>query len=203
LRRLRHQVPRCHPVPGGRRRSRGVASRSRDRSNSRMARPCGGRWWSTRTSGREDYRVRVRSFRDAYKQECWRIGVDHGAARRSTPFDKALMEYLLSRRAALLKGLARDAWSTCRYRGSPGRHRDPDRPGLAARLRPAAAVTKFPAIQFLGRIRSRPVNAAWSGATAVVARRLAASPRSSCRRSCSRRPQVASGACARRRRFGC
>ena len=48
---------------------------------------------------REDYRERVRAFRDAYKQECWRIGVDYVPLDTSMPFDKALMEYLLSRRA--------------------------------------------------------------------------------------------------------
>lgn len=48
---------------------------------------------------REDYLERVRAFRDAYKQECWRIGVDYVPLDTSMPFDKALMEYLLSRRA--------------------------------------------------------------------------------------------------------
>jgi uncharacterized protein (DUF58 family) len=48
---------------------------------------------------RADYRQRVEAFRDDYKRECWQIGVDYVPLDTSLPFDKALMEYLLSRRA--------------------------------------------------------------------------------------------------------
>ena len=46
-----------------------------------------------------DYLASVAAFRDAYRRECLRTGVDYVALDTSMQFDKALLEYLLSRRA--------------------------------------------------------------------------------------------------------
>ncbi|MFO0901439.1 MAG: DUF58 domain-containing protein [Pirellulales bacterium] len=46
-----------------------------------------------------DYLAAVESFREEYRRECFRIGVDYVALDTSMQFDKALMEYLLSRRS--------------------------------------------------------------------------------------------------------
>jgi uncharacterized protein (DUF58 family) len=48
---------------------------------------------------REDYQSAVAEFRDNYQKECIRIGVDYVPLDTSVQFDKALMEYLLNRRA--------------------------------------------------------------------------------------------------------
>lgn len=48
---------------------------------------------------RADYLAAVEQFREEYRRECFRIGVDYVALDTSMQFDKALMEYLLSRRS--------------------------------------------------------------------------------------------------------
>lgn len=48
---------------------------------------------------RQTYRTEVADFRDAYRRECVQIGVDYVELDTSMPFDKALLEYLDSRRA--------------------------------------------------------------------------------------------------------
>jgi uncharacterized protein (DUF58 family) len=47
----------------------------------------------------EDYRQNVQSFRETYRQECFQSGIDYVPLDTSMQFDKALLEYLLSRRA--------------------------------------------------------------------------------------------------------
>ena len=47
----------------------------------------------------EDYRESVRNFRETYRQECFHSGIDYVPLDTSMQFDKALLEYLLSRRA--------------------------------------------------------------------------------------------------------
>lgn len=46
-----------------------------------------------------DYLASVAAFREEYRRECLRTGVDYVALDTSMQFDKALLEYLLSRRA--------------------------------------------------------------------------------------------------------
>jgi uncharacterized protein (DUF58 family) len=46
---------------------------------------------------RGDYLQAVREFREQYKEECARAGIDYVAMDTSVGFDKALMEYLLQR----------------------------------------------------------------------------------------------------------
>lgn len=46
-----------------------------------------------------DYLAEVGSFCDRYRRECFQIGVDYVGLDTSMQFDKALMEYLLNRRA--------------------------------------------------------------------------------------------------------
>jgi len=48
---------------------------------------------------RRDYLAEVQSFRDTFYRECFQMGVDYVALDTSMQFDKALMEYLLSRRS--------------------------------------------------------------------------------------------------------
>jgi uncharacterized protein (DUF58 family) len=51
------------------------------------------------TNYRHDYLAELESFRQKYRRECFQMGVDYVALDTSMPFDKALLEYLLSRRA--------------------------------------------------------------------------------------------------------
>ncbi len=48
---------------------------------------------------RRDYMEEVEAFREAYRRECLQSGIDYVALDTSMQFDKALMEYLLSRRS--------------------------------------------------------------------------------------------------------
>ncbi len=48
---------------------------------------------------RREYLAEVQSFRQAYRRECFGCGVDYVELDTSMQFDKALTEYLLSRRA--------------------------------------------------------------------------------------------------------
>ena len=50
------------------------------------------------TGIRSDYLTELESFRNTYHRECSQIGVDYVPLDTSMQFDKALMEYLLSRR---------------------------------------------------------------------------------------------------------
>ena len=51
------------------------------------------------THFRGDYQQSVEQFRESYRQECFRSGIDYVPLDTSMQFDKALLEYLLSRRA--------------------------------------------------------------------------------------------------------
>ena len=48
---------------------------------------------------RNDYQKQVQEFRDGLARECRKSGIDYVPVDTSMQFDKALMEYLLSRRA--------------------------------------------------------------------------------------------------------
>ncbi|MCH8923696.1 MAG: DUF58 domain-containing protein [Planctomycetes bacterium] len=48
---------------------------------------------------RADYLAEVESFRDDLRRECYQSGVDYVELDTSMPFDRALMEYLISRKA--------------------------------------------------------------------------------------------------------
>ena len=48
---------------------------------------------------RQQYMDEVNEFRDKYKRECFKMGVDYVPIDTSMQFDKALMEYLLMRRS--------------------------------------------------------------------------------------------------------
>src|SRR5437588_2839642 len=48
---------------------------------------------------RADYLEEVRKFCDRYRRECFQSGIDYVGLNTSMPFDKALTEYLVSRRA--------------------------------------------------------------------------------------------------------
>jgi uncharacterized protein (DUF58 family) len=48
---------------------------------------------------RNDYIKQVEAFREVYRKECFRSGVDYVPLDTSMPFDKALLEYLLNRQA--------------------------------------------------------------------------------------------------------
>ncbi len=48
---------------------------------------------------RGDYLREVEAFREAYRRECFQCGIDYVPLDTSMPFDKALLEYLLSRQA--------------------------------------------------------------------------------------------------------
>ncbi len=50
------------------------------------------------SSFKKDYLAGIEEFREMYRKECFQIGVDYVPLDTSMPFDKALMEYLLSRR---------------------------------------------------------------------------------------------------------
>jgi uncharacterized protein (DUF58 family) len=51
------------------------------------------------TSFRSEYRDQIRAYRDRLKQMCYKSGIDYVPLDTSMPFDRALTEYLLSRRA--------------------------------------------------------------------------------------------------------
>jgi len=48
---------------------------------------------------RPEYLSELEAFRERYRQECSQSRVDYVPLDTSMPFDKALMEYLLSRRS--------------------------------------------------------------------------------------------------------
>jgi uncharacterized protein (DUF58 family) len=48
---------------------------------------------------RADYLREIESFRESYRHECFRSGIDYVGLDTSMPFDKALTEYLVNRRA--------------------------------------------------------------------------------------------------------
>lgn len=50
------------------------------------------------TGIRQDYLNELEAFREEYRRECFQIGVDYVPLDTSMQFDKALMEYLVSRR---------------------------------------------------------------------------------------------------------
>lgn len=51
------------------------------------------------TSYRRDYHSEIEAFRAMYRQECFQTGIDYVPLDTSQQFDKALLEYLSSRRA--------------------------------------------------------------------------------------------------------
>jgi hypothetical protein len=51
------------------------------------------------TSYRHDYLEEVEQFRENYRRECFQSGIDYVPLDTSMQFDKALLEYLLSRKA--------------------------------------------------------------------------------------------------------
>jgi uncharacterized protein (DUF58 family) len=51
------------------------------------------------TNFRSDYLEELRQFRESYRRECFQSGIDYVPLDTSMQFDKALMEYLISRRA--------------------------------------------------------------------------------------------------------
>jgi uncharacterized protein (DUF58 family) len=51
------------------------------------------------TNFRRDYLAELETFRRQYRRECFQMGVDYVPLDTSMPFDKALLEYLTSRRA--------------------------------------------------------------------------------------------------------
>jgi uncharacterized protein (DUF58 family) len=51
------------------------------------------------TSYRRDYKREIDAFRALYRQECFQTGVDYVPLDTSMQFDKALLEYLISRRS--------------------------------------------------------------------------------------------------------
>ena len=48
---------------------------------------------------RNDYLQEVEAFRETYRRECFQSGIDYVELDTSMPFDKALMEYLVTRRS--------------------------------------------------------------------------------------------------------
>ena len=50
------------------------------------------------TSFRDDYRDEIEAFRETYRRECFQTGIDYVPLDTSMQFDKALLEYLLTRR---------------------------------------------------------------------------------------------------------
>ena len=50
------------------------------------------------TSYRQDYKTEIEAFRGLYRQECFQTGSDYVPLDTSMQFDKALVEYLVSRR---------------------------------------------------------------------------------------------------------
>lgn len=51
------------------------------------------------TNYRQDYLAEVEQFRESYRRECFQTGIDYVPLDTSMQFDKALLEYLTSRRA--------------------------------------------------------------------------------------------------------
>lgn len=51
------------------------------------------------TSYRRDYKSEIEAFRELYRKECFQTGVDYLPLDTSMQFDKALLEYLISRSA--------------------------------------------------------------------------------------------------------
>jgi uncharacterized protein (DUF58 family) len=51
------------------------------------------------TNFRQDYLQEINDFRQDFKRNCFQIGIDYVPLETSMQFDKALLEYLLSRRA--------------------------------------------------------------------------------------------------------
>jgi uncharacterized protein (DUF58 family) len=51
------------------------------------------------THMRRDYVAEVESFRESYRRECYQAGIDYVPLDTSMQFDKALIEYLISRRS--------------------------------------------------------------------------------------------------------
>ena len=49
------------------------------------------------TSYRHDYKNEIEAFRALYREECFQTGVDYVPLDTSMQFDKALLEYLISR----------------------------------------------------------------------------------------------------------
>ena len=49
------------------------------------------------TSYRHDYKNEIEAFRALYREECFQTGVDYVPLDTSMQFDKALLEYLVSR----------------------------------------------------------------------------------------------------------
>ena len=47
---------------------------------------------------RDDYLAEIAAFRELYRRECFQTGIDYVALDTSMQFDKALLEYLISRR---------------------------------------------------------------------------------------------------------
>jgi hypothetical protein len=47
---------------------------------------------------RHDYLTQIREFREFYKRHCFQAGIDYVPLDTSMQFDRALSEYLLSRR---------------------------------------------------------------------------------------------------------
>jgi uncharacterized protein (DUF58 family) len=50
---------------------------------------------------RSEYAEEIRAFREKYRRDCCQIGVDYVELDTSMQFDKALLEYLISRRNRL------------------------------------------------------------------------------------------------------
>jgi uncharacterized protein (DUF58 family) len=50
---------------------------------------------------RADYLAEVQAFREQYRRECFQSGIDYVPLDTSMQFDKALMEYLISRRGRM------------------------------------------------------------------------------------------------------
>ncbi len=48
---------------------------------------------------KQDYLAEVEAFRENFRRECFQSGIDYVPLDTSMPFDKALMEYLISRRS--------------------------------------------------------------------------------------------------------
>ena len=51
------------------------------------------------THYRPDYLAEIEQFRESYRRECFQSGTDYVPLDTSMQFDKALLEYLISRRA--------------------------------------------------------------------------------------------------------
>ena len=51
------------------------------------------------TNYQSDYLQEIAAFRETYRRECFQTGIDYVPLDTSMQFDRALLEYLLSRRA--------------------------------------------------------------------------------------------------------